>query len=58
LIIPIYRTTKQVKKQFREMHSKMQDHVNQQQSYQQTSTLKAEDNKQQAGDYIDFEEVK
>jgi len=58
LIIPIYRTTKQVKKQFREMNNRMQDHVNQQQSYHQGSTLKTEDNKQQAGDYIDFEEVK
>ena len=57
-IIPIYKTTKQVKKQFRDMHNRMQDHVNQQQSYQQTTTLKSEDNKQQAGDYIDFEEVK
>ena len=57
-IIPIYKTTRQVKKQFREMHEKMQEHVNQQQSYQQTSTLRSEDNKQQARDYIDFEELK
>jgi len=57
-IIPIYKTTKQVKKQFRDMHNRMQEHVNQQQSYQQPTALRSEDNKQQAGDYIDFEEVK
>jgi hypothetical protein len=58
LIIPIYKTTRQVKKQFREMHNRMQDHVNQQESFQQSSTPQPENNKQQAGDYIDFEEVK
>ena len=66
-IIPIYKTTKQVKKQFREMsarmdrsdgHSRVEDHINQQQSNQQTMPPKQEDKKAQAGDYIDFEEVK
>ena len=40
------------------MHDRMQDHVNQQQSYQQTPTQQAENKKEQVGDYIDFEEVK
>ena len=57
-IIPIYKTTKQVKKQFREMHSQMEDHINQQEVNQQTMPPKQEDKKAQAGDYIDFEEVK
>ncbi|HEX6171508.1 MAG TPA: hypothetical protein VFZ33_17600 [Chitinophagaceae bacterium] len=57
-IIPIYKTTKQVKKQFREMHGQMEDHLNQQQANQQTMPPKQEDKKTQAGDYIDFEEVK
>jgi sortase (surface protein transpeptidase) len=57
-IIPIYKTSKQVKKQFREMHQRMQDQANQQQSYQQTSTPQPEPKKQQSGDYIDFEELK
>ena len=57
-IIPIYKTTKQVKKQFREMHGQMEDHLNQQQTNQQTMPPKQEDKKAQAGDYIDFEEVK
>ena len=57
-IIPIYKTTKQVKKQFREMHDRMEDHLNQQEANQQTMPPKQEDKKAQAGDYIDFEEVK
>ena len=58
-IIPIYKTTKQVKKQFREMHSRMEDHINQQQANQQTTYAQAENKKEQVGgDYIDFEEVK
>jgi hypothetical protein len=58
LIIPLYKTTRQVKKQFREMHKNMEDHINQQQSYQQNASPKPEDKKEPAGDYIDFEEVK
>jgi len=58
LIIPIYKTTRQVKKQFREMHSRMQDNMSQQPPYQQSATPATENKKQQAGDYIDFEELK
>ena len=57
-IIPIYKTTSQVKKQFREMHSRMEDQMNQQQANEQTSTLHTENKKEQVGDYIDFEELK
>jgi len=57
-IIPIYKTTRQVKKQFREMHSRMEDQMNQQEANQQTMPPKQEDKKAPAGDYIDFEEVK
>ncbi|HEX3168416.1 MAG TPA: hypothetical protein VFD24_06305 [Chitinophagaceae bacterium] len=57
-IIPIYKTTRQVKKQFREMHSRMEDQMNQQQANEQTSTLHTENKKEQVGDYIDFEELK
>ena len=58
-IIPIYKTTKQVKKQFREMHDRMEDHISQhQQGNQSASVPEPEVKKQQAGDYIDFEEVK
>ena len=57
-IIPIYKTTRQVKKQFREMHSRMQDNMSQQPPYQQYATPATENKKKQAGDYIDFEELK
>jgi len=58
-IIPIYKTTKQVKKQFREMHSRMEEHMNQQQANQQTGDTQQENKTAQVGgDYIDFEEVK
>ena len=57
-IIPIYKTTKQVKNQFREMHGRMEDYMNQQQANQQTSTPQPENKKGQVGDYIDFDEVK
>jgi hypothetical protein len=56
-IIPVYKTTKQVKKQFREMNSRIEDHINQQQA-NQPPTPQPENKKTQAGDYIDFEEVK
>ena len=57
-IIPIYKTTRQVKKQFREMHSRMQDNMSPQQPYQQAATPATENKKQQSGDYIEFEELK
>jgi hypothetical protein len=57
-IIPIYKTTKQVKKQFRAMHGHMEDYMNQQQTVDQKSTPQSENKKEQVGDYIDFEEVK
>ena len=58
LIIPIYKTTKQVKKQFREMNSQMQDHINQQQANQRPANPQPEIKKEGPGDYIDFEELK
>ena len=57
-IIPVYKTTRQVKKQFREMHSRMEDQMNQYQANQQSPNSQTENKKQPAGDYIDFEEVK
>lgn len=56
-IIPIYRTTKQVKKGFRDM----QDHMNGQAGAQPNNTTSSKTHTQQqknVGDYIDFEEVK
>ena len=64
LIIPVYKTTRQVKKQFREMHSRMEEYANRQSAYSETAEDSYASNpnsvpqKQKAGDYIDFEEVK
>lgn len=62
-IIPVTRTTKQVKKQFNEMNNRMQEtmrqqqaHAQQQTQYQQASKTSAKEKKDD--DYIDFEEVK
>jgi len=58
-IIPIYQTSKRVKKQFGEMQNKMQDQMNtfnQQQNSAATKTTPQEPLKKE--DYIDYEEVK
>ena len=57
-IIPVYKTTRQVKKQFREMHSRMEDQMNQYQANQQNASPHQENKKEPVGDYIDFEELK
>ena len=55
-IIPVYRTTKQVKKGFRQMHEKMNEQMKQQQNSAQASPENV--SKNSAGEYIDFEEIK
>ena len=57
LVLPIYRTTRQVRKGFREMQEKMNQHQ-QPRSQQRTQASGFETNKNTQGDYIDFEEVK
>lgn len=56
-VLPVYRTTKQVKQSFRRMQETMQQQANPysatQQSYSNHQPQKNGD-----GDYIDFEEVK
>jgi hypothetical protein len=58
LIIPIFRTTRQVRKQFRNM----QQHMHQQANKQEQATSHFQQNnppkKAKAGEYIDFEEIK
>ena len=57
LIIPVYRTTRKLKKGFREMQQKMNQHA--EQYNQQTAPPQVkETEKSKAGDYIDFEEIK
>lgn len=55
-IVPVYQSTKKIRKQFGEMQSKMQQdinsHSNKQASPEPETKIKKE------GDYIEFEEVK
>lgn len=61
-IIPVYQSTKKIRKQFGEMHSKMQNDMNSYQSQQNSSqTVRQQTTATQQkkeGDYIEFEEVK
>jgi hypothetical protein len=57
-ILPIYRTTRQVKKGFREMQERMQEHGAAPSSRTQKNNANVRTSKEQEGDYIDFEEVK
>ena len=58
-IVPVYETTKQVKKQVREMNGRM-DEMNRQQQQQTNNNQsnKSTTSKAPKDDYIDFEEVK
>lgn len=55
-IIPIYNSSKKIKKQFGEMQDKMQNDINKYQNRE--STVKTEPSSKKEGDYIEFEEVK
>ncbi len=57
LVIPVYLASRKIKKGFREMQSKMQEHMQQPGFTAQPSPSNPEPQKK-AGDYIDFEEVK
>jgi len=61
LVIPVYKTTRTIKKGFREMQEKMNEQYKQQQAQSQPSAAYADNNKASKAspdDYIDFEEVK
>ena len=55
--LPVYRTTRRVKKSFREMNEKMQQQ-NPGAAQPNTSTTQAKPKENSPGEYIDFEEVK
>ena len=59
-IIPVYKTTRQMKQKFREMQTNMQEHTNQQQPdfNTQSNTADRSAYKKSKEDYIDFEEIK
>jgi hypothetical protein len=56
-VIPVFRTGKQIKKQFNNMQERMQEQMNQQQAGA-TPHPKPSPDKTPVGEYIDFEEVK
>jgi hypothetical protein len=61
LIIPAAQTTKQVKKQFADMQSKMHEQTekfNQQQAKQYAAPVNPTYSKPDKDDYIEFEEIK
>ncbi|MBL7738147.1 MAG: hypothetical protein JNK14_02940 [Chitinophagaceae bacterium] len=58
-IIPVYRTTRQMKKKFREMHERMQEEQTKQQGFHPEGKQPDQASiKVPSGDYIDFEEIK
>ena len=59
-IIPIYIASKKVKNQFGEMHSKMQEQMNQynRQTAQQSQTATTAKPEKKKEEYIDYEEIK
>lgn len=63
LVIPVYLTTRKIKKTFRQMQTDMQEQQShQQQGFTGTANSSPKPQQQQQkptlGDYIDFEEVK
>lgn len=57
-IIPIYQTTRQVKKQFGEMNSRMQEQMNTYNQQQSASASKPAGEPKRNEEYIDYEEIK
>ncbi len=55
-IVPIYQSTKKIKKQFGEMQDKMQNDINRYQTHEKPR--QTEPSPEKEGDYIEFEEVK
>ena len=61
-VLPVAKTTKQVKKQFNEMSNRMQETMNQQQAQQQKTNFSKPESSSSPStkndDYIEFEEIK
>lgn len=57
-IIPLYRTTRQIKKGFREMQEKMNGAMGGQHPFDQQAPPRQPEPAPKKGDYIDFEEIK
>ena len=58
-LIPIFKTTQQVRKNVRAMHDRMNEFADtQQNSASPQSNSRDKSSKEPVGDYIDFEEIK
>lgn len=57
-LFPVFKTGKQIKKQFNEMQQRMQDNMQQQSSAGSSPPQQSSAGKSPVGEYIDFEEVK
>ncbi|GAA4743866.1 hypothetical protein [Flavisolibacter ginsenosidimutans] len=57
-IIPVYKTTRQVKQKFRDMNEQMRGQQGQQASQNNQPKNNTDKKKSTLGEYIDFEEVK
>jgi len=57
-VIPIYKTTRKVKRTFREMNERMNQQQQTGAAAQQQTTSEPANKKSTLGEYIDFEEVK
>ena len=58
LVIPVYLASQKIKKGFREMQSRMQEQMQQQQGFTPQPSAPDSSSQSKAGDYIEFEEVK
>lgn len=59
--LPIYKTTKQVRRQFQDVQDRMQEQMRAQNGYKQGPQAQPESQsstKPKGGDYIEFEEIK
>ncbi|HVT84034.1 MAG TPA: hypothetical protein VHD35_02475 [Chitinophagaceae bacterium] len=57
-IIPVYKTSQQLKKGFREAHQRMSEQMNTAKQYSSATSKGRATPKANSDDYIDFEEIK
>lgn len=58
LVIPVYMASRKIKKQFREMHSRMEEQMQKQQNFTTPHSDAPPASGVNPEDYIEFEEVK
>jgi len=58
VVLPVYRTTKQVRKGFQDMQSRMNEYQNETQQQPGDKQASSKPDIDDLGEYIDFEEIK